>query len=210
MTNNILEISELLVSRLCHDIISPISAVANGLELLETEDGRNNEMLDQIIPLAKEGSRRALSLLQCFRLSLGAGYQGKHIPFLEIRNISDQYFAGTKIQIIWPQQLMILEKELFTSRLLLLTLINLPDALPRGGMIKISDSPSTLNFELQTTDIRWTEDLDFFFANFASPLPLTTKKIFWALLGAYSRNFPIHAQVNKLPGLVQLTYQWSN
>ncbi|MBL0337779.1 MAG: hypothetical protein IPP67_00975 [Rhodospirillaceae bacterium] len=207
MTSNILEISELLVSRLCHDIISPVSAIANGLELLEGDDGKNTEMLDQIIPLAKEGSMRALALLQYFRLSLGTGYRDKHIPLQEIKNTANQYFAGTKIQIIWPEKLVLLETKLFVSRLLLLTLINLPDAMPRGGVIKISESKSTLICELQAGDIRWTEDLDRFFAKFDAPDPLTTKKVLWALLAVYTRHFPINAKVNKLPSLVQLTYQ---
>jgi len=69
-----LQILELVCSRLCHDLISPIGAVGNGLELMAEE--ADQELLDDARRLVDDSSRRAAALLQLYRSAYGnAGNQ---------------------------------------------------------------------------------------------------------------------------------------
>src|SRR3546814_5189011 len=60
-----LRVLELLVSRLCHDMVSPIGAVNNGIELMEE---MGDEMGDQAIELVAHSGRQAAARLQCFQI----------------------------------------------------------------------------------------------------------------------------------------------
>src|SRR4029453_2273455 len=63
-----LRVLELLASRVCHDLISPIGAVGNGLELLEDAD---DEMSADALKLSVNCVRRASALLEFFRMASG-------------------------------------------------------------------------------------------------------------------------------------------
>src|SRR4051812_20575113 len=69
-----LQILELVCSRLCHDLISPVGAVGNGLELM-AEEG-DDELLEDARRLVESSTQRASSLLQMYRCAYGnAGNQ---------------------------------------------------------------------------------------------------------------------------------------
>ncbi|HET8728204.1 MAG TPA: histidine phosphotransferase family protein [Alphaproteobacteria bacterium] len=88
---------ELLVSRLCHDMVSPIGAVNNGIELIE-ELGEGME--EQAVELIAQSGRRAASRLQCFRLAYGAaGAQAPMAP-AEVRPVAEGWL-GDKVTMDW-------------------------------------------------------------------------------------------------------------
>ena len=61
-----MRVAELLASRLCHDLVGPIGAVNNGMELLEDED---LGMSEDAIQLSATSARQAANLLQFYRLA---------------------------------------------------------------------------------------------------------------------------------------------
>ncbi len=63
-----MRVAELLASRLCHDLVGPIGAVNNGMELLEDED---LGMSDDAIQLSASSARQAANILQFYRLAYG-------------------------------------------------------------------------------------------------------------------------------------------
>src|SRR3546814_14984721 len=63
-----LRVAELLASRLCHDLVGPIGAVGNGLELLGDEEFG---MADDAMKLTTSSARQASPILQFFRLAYG-------------------------------------------------------------------------------------------------------------------------------------------
>ncbi|MSO76029.1 MAG: hypothetical protein EXQ87_03830 [Alphaproteobacteria bacterium] len=65
-----LKIVELLCSRLCHDLIGPIGAINNGLELLSDYDP---SMADDVLPLLTTSAKQAWDRLAFFRAALGFG-----------------------------------------------------------------------------------------------------------------------------------------
>ena len=65
-----LDFAALLCSRVCHDIISPVGAITNGLEVLDEEN--NEEMKAFAFDLIRKSARTASSKLQFARLAFGA------------------------------------------------------------------------------------------------------------------------------------------
>ena len=81
---------ELLCSRLCHDLVSPIGAINNGVELME-EMGR--EMMTDAMALVSQSGHRAAALLRLFRQpSFGLA---------EAHEVADAYMAATKAELNW-------------------------------------------------------------------------------------------------------------
>ena len=88
---------ELACSKLCHDVISPIGAVNNGLELLEEED--DAALKEEATGLAQRSARRASILLQVYRSAFGnAGNQQTFGP-REAVALAQEFLATGKAQL---------------------------------------------------------------------------------------------------------------
>ena len=68
---NAVELASLLCSRLCHDLLSPVGALNNGIELLADE--QDPEMRERCLELLAESARASANKLKFFRLAFGAG-----------------------------------------------------------------------------------------------------------------------------------------
>jgi len=78
MTEASLDLASLLCSRLCHDMMSPVGALANGLELLADE--KDPDMRKRCFELLEQSARMASDKLRFFRLAFGAGSVGSGEP----------------------------------------------------------------------------------------------------------------------------------
>jgi histidine phosphotransferase ChpT len=129
------EFASLLCSRLCHDLLSPIGALNNGIELLADET--DPEMRARCIDLLGESARASANKLKFFRLAFGAaGGFAEEVETRDARAAIDGLFgADGRIQIGW----MIEEPTLSKSALkVLLNLVLIAgDALVRGGRLDI-------------------------------------------------------------------------
>ena len=65
-----IDLAAMLCSRLCHDMLSPVGALSNGLELLSMET--DPEMRRSVIELLEQSSRTSTNKLKFFRLAFGA------------------------------------------------------------------------------------------------------------------------------------------
>ena len=70
MTIDPLELASLIASRLCHDMLSPVGALNNGLELLADE--KDPEMRKHCFALLEQSARISADKLRFFRLAFGA------------------------------------------------------------------------------------------------------------------------------------------
>ena len=68
---NPVELASLLCSRLCHDLMSPVGALNNGIELLADET--DPDMRDKCLALLSDSARASANKLKFFRLAFGAG-----------------------------------------------------------------------------------------------------------------------------------------
>jgi len=130
-----LDLAALLSSRVCHDVISPVGAIVNGLEVLEEE--KDQEMRGHALALIKSSAQEASSRLQFCRLAFGAaGSKGSSIDTGDAENVARQLLADERTRLDWNVPRVLLPKNKVK---LLLNLCLIADAsIPRGGDISIS------------------------------------------------------------------------
>ena len=92
-------VMELLCSRLCHDLISPIGAINNGVELIED---LGDDMAEEAMALIAQSGRRAAGRLKCYRVAYGAAGSNAAIGLDEAREIASGYLEGGKVGLSWP------------------------------------------------------------------------------------------------------------
>lgn len=129
-----LDFASYLSSRLCHDLLSPIGAFSNGLELLADE--HDAEMRARCMELLDESARSSVAKLRYFRLAFGmAGGYGDDVDLGEAKGIVEAMFGGARTRIEWMTEADRLPKP--ALRLLLNLVLVAGDALVRGGELTI-------------------------------------------------------------------------
>jgi len=93
-----LRVAELLTSRLCHDLVGPIGAVGNGLELL-TEDEFG--MAEDAMKLTANSARQASNILQFFRLAYGMAGARVGADYSQIRDLSAALLETSRTKLDW-------------------------------------------------------------------------------------------------------------
>ena len=130
-----LELASLLCSRLCHDLLSPVGALSNGLELLADE--KDPEMRKRCFELLEQSAKISADKLKFFRLAFGAaGGFGELVPVDEPRSLVDALIGNNgRITANWALGAPALPKTA-VKVLLNLSLIAI-EALVRGGTLDI-------------------------------------------------------------------------
>src|ERR1700734_1621582 len=102
-----LDLAALLCSRVCHDLISPVGAIVNGIEVMEED--KNEETKTFALDLIKKSARQASAKLQFCRLAFGAaGSAGAQPDLGDAQNLVLGLFADNKTTLNWhlPRQLL--------------------------------------------------------------------------------------------------------
>ncbi len=135
MTIDPLELTSMIASRLCHDMLSPVGALSNGLELLADE--KDPEMRKRCFELLEQSARISADKLKFFRLAFGAaGGFGELVPVAESRAVVDALVANNeRIKIVWNLAGDSLPKPAVKT-MLNLSLIGI-EALVRGGTLEV-------------------------------------------------------------------------
>jgi histidine phosphotransferase ChpT len=139
-----LAVLELTCSRLCHDLISPIGAVNNGLELLEDE--QDLELVAEARALAARSARRASILLQAYRCALGNAGNQASFGFGEAIKLARDFLDGGRVTLSGIPAMSPGDLPAGWSKLLLLSVILMSETLPRGGDLHLSvngEGPTT-------------------------------------------------------------------
>ncbi len=131
-----LRVLELLSSKVCHDLVSPVSAINNGVELIEDIGG---SVIDDAIQLIAASGANAARRLRLFRIAYGRAGSEENISVKDVRNVIEQYLSVGKVSITWDDAAM---DEAFTGhRGALKTLINTvalaEEMLPYGGTLTL-------------------------------------------------------------------------
>lgn len=97
-----LKLTAMLCSRLCHDLVGPIGAIGNGIEILEDEN--DPDMREQALGLLARSAKQATGRLRFYRLAFGAaGGDELTVSVAEARRVSEDMFADEKANLIWPE-----------------------------------------------------------------------------------------------------------
>ncbi|WP_292896927.1 MULTISPECIES: histidine phosphotransferase ChpT [unclassified Nitratireductor] len=125
------DLAALLCSRVCHDIISPVGAINNGLELLD-EGGADEDAMALIRASAVNASAR----LQFARIAFGAaGSAGMQIDTGDAQAVATAFIANEKPELEWNGARALLPKN--QVKLLLNLLLVANSAIPRGGKLRV-------------------------------------------------------------------------
>jgi histidine phosphotransferase ChpT len=135
MTIAPVDFASLLCSRLCHDLLSPVGALNNGLELLADET--DPEMRARCLDLLNESARASANKLKFFRLAFGAaGGFGDAVDAREAKAAIDGLFGSDgRVEINWLVEESTLSKT--AIKVLLNIVLIAGDALVRGGRLDI-------------------------------------------------------------------------
>jgi len=129
-----LELAALLCSRVCHDLISPVGAIVNGLEVLD--DNPKPEDREFALDLIRKSAKTASARLQFCRLAFGAaGSAGAQIDLGDAQAMARGHIEDGKITIAWNLPRLLLPKN--RVKLLLNMLVIAQQTIPRGGVLKV-------------------------------------------------------------------------
>jgi histidine phosphotransferase ChpT len=129
-----MDLAALLCSRVCHDVISPVGAIINGLEVLEDE--KDGEMREVALDLIKKSAAAASARLQFCRLAYGAaGSVGASIDTGDAENVTRGLINNDRVKLVWNAARQHAPKNK-VKLVLNLCLIALA-IIPRGGVITV-------------------------------------------------------------------------
>jgi histidine phosphotransferase ChpT len=145
-----LDLAALLCSRVCHDLISPVGAITNGLEVME--EGKDEETAKFAMELIKKSARTASAKLQFCRLAFGAaGSAGAQIDTGDAEKVTRGLMEDEKTKIAWNLPRVLMAKN--RVKLLLNMMLMAAQAIPRGGQIIVDPvgEGDTVGFRLSVT-----------------------------------------------------------
>jgi len=129
-----LDLAALLCSRVCHDLISPVGAIVNGIEVLEEEKDESTK--EFALDLIKRSAATASAKLQFCRIAFGAaGSAGAQIDLGDAEKVARGFMEDDKTKIDWNLPRALLAKN--RVKLLLNMLIIAGQAIPRGGKVTV-------------------------------------------------------------------------
>jgi len=129
-----LDLAALLCSRVCHDVISPVGAIVNGLEVLEEE--KDADMRGIALDLIKKSAETASARLQFCRLAFGAaGSVGASIDTGDAEKVARGMFAEGRATLEWHGPRLLLPKN--KVKLILNLCLVAAAAIPRGGVVAV-------------------------------------------------------------------------
>lgn len=127
-----LDLAALLCSRVCHDVISPVGAIVNGLEVLAEE--KDPGMRDFALELVGKSAKSASARLQFARIAFGAaGSAGSAIDTGDAEAVAKGIFSDEKTRLSWSGPRLLMPKN--RVKLLLNLLVVAGSCIPRGGSI---------------------------------------------------------------------------
>ena len=144
-----LDLAALVSSRICHDVINPVAAISNGLEMLAEEP--DQAMREAAMDLIRKSAAQASAKLQFARLAFGAaGSAGAEIDLRDAEKVAREFVQGSgKHQLAWQGPAVTLPKNKVKLLLNLAALGVM--ALPRGGAISVTieGTPAAVNFSVR-------------------------------------------------------------
>lgn len=131
-----LDLAALLCSRVCHDLISPVGAISNGLELFDDPE-MDEETRATALDMVRSSARTASAKLKFCRIAFGAaGSAGSVIDMGEAGETAQAFVSSEKVRLDWRAPRENRPKQ--QVKLLLNMMLMAMAAIPRGGLVTIS------------------------------------------------------------------------
>src|SRR5579864_1422479 len=145
-----LDLAALLCSRVCHDLISPVGAIVNGLEVLDEDKDEETKVF--ALDLIKKSAKQASAKLQFCRLAFGAaGSAGAQIDLGDAEKVARGLLGDDKTTIVWNLPRELLPKN--RVKLLLNMLLVAVGTIPRGGIITVDPVEGGKGFRITSSGL---------------------------------------------------------
>ena len=126
-------VAELLISRMCHELVGPLGAVCNGLELA----GEGGEFAEEALTMSEACANQLSSRVKFFRIAYGmAGRIVTNAP--ELRSLAIAFLEESDAALEWPMPPVAPSLREGEGKLLLNMICIAEDCLPRGGVVKVN------------------------------------------------------------------------
>ena len=134
-----LRVMELLSSKICHDLISPVNAINNGLEFL---DPAEIDLFQTSLKLVQSSAQQAVEKLSLFRLMLGTGSDSDYFAEDQIYAALRSHLGDRRItlEIAKARPKYGMELPRHSAKAVMFGVLVMADCLPRGGMIQLSSA----------------------------------------------------------------------
>jgi histidine phosphotransferase ChpT len=201
-----IEFSALMVSRVCHDLVGPLGAVINGLEVLEDE--RDSAMREDALKLVTSSANQALARLQFMRIAFGAaGSAEAELDLNEVGRLIAGLLEGGKVRLEWNVPPTYWAKD--WAKLLMNATLLAADCLPRGGLVRVEGGPDAAmpSFKILACGLnaRITEEVERSIRGESQPEALDARGIQPFLTHCLSRTVNAGLTIAAKDGMVELT-----
>ncbi|MEM9434039.1 MAG: histidine phosphotransferase family protein [Pseudomonadota bacterium] len=144
--------ASLLGSRICHDLISPLGAISNGLELLAMSGLPDSPELN----LIEESIESANARVRFFRVAMGAASGSQVLARSEVLKLLQGCYSGGRIQIHWHPAA---DPSRTDAKVAFLALLCLESTLSQGGEIAISENRGRWTLQAYGQKIRFDNEV---------------------------------------------------
>ncbi|RGP39256.1 histidine phosphotransferase family protein [Pseudotabrizicola alkalilacus] len=170
------DLTALLGSRICHDLISPIGAIGNGVELLMMDGMGSSPELALIVDSVANANAR----IRFFRVAFGAaGASEQRIGRAEVASILSDLTRGGRLLMDWQSPADLSRREV---KLAFLAILCLESAMPHGGTLSIERGESRWTLRGEAGRLRIDADLWELLSNPASTVEIGPGQVHFALL----------------------------
>jgi histidine phosphotransferase ChpT len=171
------DLAALIGSRICHDLISPIGAIGNGVELMLMDSGAKGPELS----LIAESVAHANARIRFFRVAFGAAGGDARIGRPEVLAILSEVTKGGRLQISWTGPADLARREV---KLAFLLIQCLETAMPWGGQIAVSGDGPRWTVTGTAPRLRIDAALWEVLSNPRAPTDITPAQVHFALVPA--------------------------
>ncbi|MFN4156496.1 MAG: histidine phosphotransferase family protein [Paracoccaceae bacterium] len=170
------DLTALLGSRICHDLISPIGAIGNGVELMMMDGTGSSPELALIVDSVANANAR----IRFFRVAFGsAGASEQRIGRAEVASILSDLTRGGRLVMDWKSPDDLARREV---KLAFLAILCLESAMPHGGTLSIGWGDSRWTLRGEAARLRIDPDLWELLSNPAAIVDIGPAQVHFALL----------------------------
>jgi histidine phosphotransferase ChpT len=194
-----LRVVEILCSRLCHDLISPVSAINNGVELIEE---MGEEVREEALELIGFSGEQLARRLQALRLAFGAALSSGNVGFPQVREAALGLFKEAKVKLDWPVGLLSGSEEVAgLAKSLINIVLMMDEALSRGGLISVKEGDGAfVEIHASGENARLDGEVKRALLGDLTEAELTPRTVASYLLARYMRDNSLQLGVQEMPG----------
>jgi histidine phosphotransferase ChpT len=141
------KLTALVASRICHDMVEPMSAIIQGLEMIKAQDGGKAD--PDALSLLDHGVGKAWAKLEFFRFAMAGAMAEGESTLEEGREVAHKLYSVLKPELVWNAPAVAMPRPAVRVIVNLLLIAN--ECLPRGGAVELSAAKSGGETEIVVT-----------------------------------------------------------